>query len=132
MPGSTNAAVVVGRGRHSETESVYELMVRDDTLHAEPAERDDRPTWLSERWEDLVSESALAGPWVHYKNAVYTVYGEARVYANEGLVVYTGSDGRVWLRPAEMWEEHVSVGSYAGPRFRRRDDQTSAPSRLPD
>jgi hypothetical protein len=116
---STPSSVVIGRARHSETELPYELVLRDGELRANFADRECAATWLSESWEELVSPSEVRGIWVHYKGASYTVYGVARAEEG-GLIVYTSSDDRVWLRPAEMWEEHVTVGRYSGPRFRRQ------------
>lgn len=115
---STESQIVVGRARHSETELPHELVLSNGRVSAKVAAGDGPETWLSDRWEELVPRSALCGMWIHYKNASYTVHGEARTDDDE-LIVYTSSDGRVWLRPAEMWEEHVTVGSYSGPRFRR-------------
>ena len=36
----------------------------------------------------------------------------------EPFVVYhREGDERLWVRPAEMWAEHVARDGYAGPRF---------------
>ena len=109
----------IGRARHSETERPYDLVMRDGTVQALPSDVDNRDTWLAEDWPKLAPSTPLAGDWLHYKDATYTVHGQARTTDQADLVIYTSSDGRAWLRPAEMWQEHVTAGTYAGPRFRR-------------
>ena len=64
--------------------------------------------------------SNLTGHWLHYKGGNYRVRGEIAA-AGQVLVVYASSDGRIWLRPKEMWQEHVSAEGYSGPRFRRAE-----------
>jgi len=42
----------------------------------------------------------------------------------EKMVVYRAlyGDGGVWVRPLEMWTEHVERDGYSGPRFVRVEE----------
>ena len=122
---SVNSSVphgaLLGRGRHSETEQLLNLVADSGELVARNADRESCDTWL-----DIASlsspPSSLAGTWRHYKGGLYTVYAEARGPSGL-LVVYTSVDGRVWLRPREMWSEEVEVGDARRERFVRMEDR---------
>lgn len=111
---------IVGWGLHSETDEPWTLLRHEDELYATPgsASLGEAETWLA---SDLAERapSPLRGVWRHYKGADYTVHAEARADDGIPLVVYTSSDGRVWLRPCIMWQEHVSTAAYTGARFVR-------------
>src|SRR3954470_21611871 len=108
---------LVGRGLHSETEEPFDLEAREGRVRAFSGHASERETWLSPDWARVVDPFELNGRWQHYKGPLYEVFGRAETAAGATLVVYTSSDGRVWLRPAEMWQEDVTVGDYSGPRF---------------
>ncbi len=65
------------------------------------------------------------GRYRHYKGNDYEVLGVARhSETEEEYVVYRqlyGEDG-LWIRPASMFSESVSVGGEFVPRFRRLEE----------
>jgi hypothetical protein len=66
-----------------------------------------------------------AGIYRHYKGNAYRVVGLARHSENlEPLVVYEALYGErgLWVRPAAMFVEHVSVDGKEVPRFARVGD----------
>ncbi|TCP09406.1 uncharacterized protein DUF1653 [Crenobacter luteus] len=62
----------------------------------------------------------VAGIYRHYKGELYEVIGLARhSESEEPLVVYRAlyGDFGLWVRPAAMFDESVSVDGCAQPRF---------------
>jgi hypothetical protein len=59
------------------------------------------------------------GVYRHFKGGVYEALYLARDSEDHDkqLVVYKNEKGEVWVRPLEMWEEHVERDGYSGPRF---------------
>ena len=60
------------------------------------------------------------GKYRHFKGNEYELIGIARHSETlEELVVYQALYGErgLWVRPAEMWTEHVERDGYSGPRF---------------
>lgn len=61
-----------------------------------------------------------AGKYRHFKGKEYRVVGVAQHSETlEEMVVYQAlyGEGGLWVRPAAMWDEHVSRDGYSGPRF---------------
>ena len=61
------------------------------------------------------------GIWEHYKGNRYRVLGMATHSETlETMVVYRAlyGEGEIWVRPASMWYETVSLPSGECPRFR--------------
>ena len=57
----------------------------------------------------------------HFKGNEYRLICTARHSETlEPMVVYQALYGEkgVWVRPAEMWSEHIERDGYSGPRFR--------------
>src|SRR5437016_2275236 len=102
----------VGCGLHSETNEPWTLRLHDGALNAAPGCPGFEEAWVEDELAAL-APSELAGTWRHYKGGRYTVHAEARAPDGATLVVYTSADGRVWLRPAAMWQEIVASGAYA-------------------
>ena len=60
------------------------------------------------------------GRYRHFKGNEYRVLDLARHSETmEWMVVYQALYGEqgIWVRPAAMWDEHVSRDGYSGPRF---------------
>jgi len=60
------------------------------------------------------------GRYRHFKGREYQVIGMATHSETlEPMVVYRAlyGEGGLWVRPAAMWTEQVTSGSYTGPRF---------------
>lgn len=59
------------------------------------------------------------GMYRHFKGGVYEALYLARDSEDHDkqMVVYKNEKGEVWVRPLEMWEEHVERDGYSGPRF---------------
>jgi len=65
------------------------------------------------------------GRYRHYKGNDYEVLGVARhSETEEEYVVYRQlyGEGGLWIRPASMFSESVSVGGEHVPRFRRLEE----------
>ena len=61
------------------------------------------------------------GRYRHFKGNEYRLICTARHSETlEPMVVYQALYGEkgVWVRPAEMWSEHIERDGYSGPRFR--------------
>jgi hypothetical protein len=106
----------VGRGRHSETEQLFDLAIVAGKLTAVETQDADSGTWI-DLPPSYEQNSSLVGTWRHFKGGIYDVQGEAAGPSGERVVVYTSDDGRVWLRPREMWSESVKASDYSGHRF---------------
>ncbi|WP_395245682.1 DUF1653 domain-containing protein [Agromyces sp. MMS24-K17] len=62
------------------------------------------------------------GIYEHFKGARYEVIGVGRHTETEEPYVFYRQlygDHAAWVRPLEMFEEHVERDGYAGPRFIR-------------
>ena len=62
------------------------------------------------------------GRYRHFKGGEYDVIGVAKhSETQEEYVVYRAryGVGELWIRPLEMFTEHVEKDGYAGPRFVR-------------
>lgn len=60
------------------------------------------------------------GKYRHFKGKEYRVIGVAQHSETlEEMVVYQAlyGEGGLWVRPAAMWDEHVTRDGYSGPRF---------------
>ncbi len=60
------------------------------------------------------------GRYRHFKGKEYRLMALARHSETlEPMVVYQALYGEqgLWVRPAEMWSQHVERGGYSGPRF---------------
>ncbi|MBQ7335872.1 MAG: DUF1653 domain-containing protein [Clostridia bacterium] len=67
-------------------------------------------------------QSDISGVYRHYKGGMYRVLGVARHSETlEVMVVYEPLDGStgLWVRPASMWNEMVTVDGQEQPRFAR-------------
>ena len=65
-------------------------------------------------------EMIKPGRYKHYKGNMYEVIGIAKHSETlEEMVVYRAlyGDGCLWVRPASMWEETVTVNGVQNPRF---------------
>jgi len=70
--------------------------------------------------------SILPGRYRHYKGNFYEVIGVAlHSETEQELVVYRKlyGDGSLWVRPLEMFREHVDVEGRSVPRFARVADR---------
>ena len=64
------------------------------------------------------------GKYRHYKGGEYEVIGVAKHSETlEEMVVYRAlyGEGGIWVRPAYMWDEQVSVNGQTVKRFRKID-----------
>lgn len=60
------------------------------------------------------------GKYRHFKGMEYELIGMAKHSETlEPMVVYRAlyGEGGLWVRPAQMWTEHVDRDDYHGPRF---------------
>lgn len=60
------------------------------------------------------------GKYRHFKGGEYELIGIAKHSETlELMVVYRAlyGEGGLWVRPAQMWTEHVVKAEYSGPRF---------------
>jgi hypothetical protein len=64
------------------------------------------------------------GMYRHFKGGIYEALYLARDSEDheKQMVVYKNEKGEVWVRPLEMWEEHIERDGYSGPRFVRIKD----------
>lgn len=61
-----------------------------------------------------------SGKYRHFKGMEYELIGMAKHSETlEPMVVYRAlyGEGGLWVRPAQMWTEHVDRADYHGPRF---------------
>ena len=68
------------------------------------------------------------GVYRHFKGNRYQLLFTARHSETlEEMVVYRAlyGEGGLWVRPAEMFFEHVDKPGYSGPRFRIASDGTA-------
>ena len=62
----------------------------------------------------------LPGKYRHFKGKEYELIGIAKHSETlEPMVVYRAlyGEGGLWVRPAQMWNEHVDRDGYQGKRF---------------
>ena len=67
-----------------------------------------------------MTEDLRPGRYRHFKGNEYRLLYIARHSETlEPMVVYQALYGEmgIWVRPAEMWSEHVDRDGYSGPRF---------------
>ena len=60
------------------------------------------------------------GRYRHFKGSEYQVLGSAtHSETGEAMVVYRAlyGEGGLWVRPAVMWSEWITLDGYSGPRF---------------
>ena len=65
-------------------------------------------------------EELKSGRYRHFKGNEYRLLYVARHSETLApMVVYQAlyGEGGIWVRPAEMWNEHVERDGYSGPRF---------------
>lgn len=63
----------------------------------------------------------LAGVYQHYKGGLYRVIGIARHSETQELMVVYKSQSKeydLWVRPYEMFREHIEVDGKKVPRFK--------------
>ena len=71
-------------------------------------------------------EAFKPGRYRHFKGNEYQLLCLARhSETQEPMVVYQAlyGDRGIWVRPAEMWGEHVERDGYSGPRFQYIGEQ---------
>jgi hypothetical protein len=69
------------------------------------------------------SELVIGGHYEHYKGMPYKVHGVVRHSETlEELVLYEtlyeNKNGKMWVRPKEMFLEHIEINGKLTPRFR--------------
>lgn len=65
------------------------------------------------------------GKYRHFKGNEYELlYVAKHSETLEPMVVYKALYGEqgIWVRPADMWTEHVERNGYSGPRFVKAED----------
>lgn len=65
-------------------------------------------------------EELRPGRYRHFKGKEYRLISLAKHSETlEPMVVYQAlyGEGSLWVRPAEMWSQHVERDGYSGPRF---------------
>ena len=65
------------------------------------------------------------GKYRHFKGNEYELlYVAKHSETLEPMVVYRALYGEqgIWVRPADMWTEHVERNGYSGPRFAKIED----------
>lgn len=68
-----------------------------------------------------IDESLIGREFVHFKGGHYRLEGYAKhSETREDMIVYRAlyGEGGLWVRPAEMFFEHVEKPGYSGPRFK--------------
>ena len=68
-----------------------------------------------------MNETINPGCYEHYKGNFYQVLFTANhSETGEVMVVYQAlyGEGKIWVRPASMWNEMITVGTKKVPRFR--------------
>jgi hypothetical protein len=59
----------------------------------------------------------------HYKGGIYEYIDEAILEADlTPMIIYRAADGRLWLRPREVFFEKVEVDGRQVPRFEKIED----------
>ena len=67
----------------------------------------------------------IPGKYRHFKGNEYELlYVAKHSETLEPMVVYRALYGEqgIWVRPANMWTEHVERNGYSGPRFTKIED----------
>ena len=65
-------------------------------------------------------EQLRPGRYRHFKGREYRLISLAKHSETlEPMVIYQAlyGEGGIWVRPAEMWSQHVERDGYSGPRF---------------
>ncbi len=61
--------------------------------------------------------------YMHYKGSAYVKVGEAlHTETEETLVIYTNTDGALFARPKQMFEDSVTINGQTQPRFTRQQE----------
>lgn len=59
----------------------------------------------------------------HYKGGIYEFVGDAILESDlSAMVVYRAADGRLWIRPTEVFHETIEVDGKQVPRFEKLPD----------
>ena len=67
-----------------------------------------------------MTEDLRPGRYRHFKGREYRLISLAKHSETlEPMVIYQAlyGEGGLWVRPAEMWSQHVERDGYSGPRF---------------
>lgn len=60
----------------------------------------------------------MADVYKHYKGGIYFIIGMGKhTESEEDLVIYEGTDGRLWARPSSMFLDEVEVNGVKTKRF---------------
>lgn len=62
----------------------------------------------------------MADVYRHYKGGIYNVIGMGKhTETQEEVVIYEGTDNKLWVRPLNMFMEKIEVNGQMVPRFQR-------------
>ena len=65
----------------------------------------------------------MANIWQHYKGGIYNVISLGyHSETQEEMIIYEDMNGKVWIRPSEMFLEHIEVNGVEVPRFKKVGD----------
>ncbi len=75
--------------------------------------------WAENGAESAVAEKIIPGVYQHWKGGLYSVITTAKhTETLEEMVVYRSlKDGKVWIRPASMWNDVVNNNGECVRRF---------------
>lgn len=75
--------------------------------------------WVENGAESAVAEKIIPGVYQHWKGGLYSVITTAKhTETLEEMVVYRSlKDGKVWIRPASMWNDVVNNNGECVRRF---------------
>ncbi len=75
--------------------------------------------WVENGAESAVAEKIIPGVYQHWKGGLYSVITTAKhTETLEEMVVYRSlKDGKVWIRPASMWNDVVNNNGELVRRF---------------
>jgi hypothetical protein len=60
----------------------------------------------------------MADVWRHYKGGIYNVVGMGKhTETGEEVVIYEGTDRKIWIRPVKMFLEEIEVNGVKVKRF---------------
>lgn len=112
----------VARGRHSESETLIDVVVAEDgRLDAGAAQDEDSAVFIGELPADAC-DPAVIGSWRHFKGGMYEFFALVRSEPEGDLLLYRDASGGVWLRPWGMVLEIVERDGRSLPRFVRIAD----------
>lgn len=56
----------------------------------------------------------------HYKGGIYNVIGMGKhTETQEEVIIYEGTDNKLWVRPLDMFMEKIEVNGQMVPRFQK-------------